>query len=861
MVSSLLLVIALTAWPVPTDAGADAYAQPANWPAEPEWVATWPLLSFAPPGWSLSANEQGPGMKVDQAFSVTRGDPSVTIAVITTQVDLSDPLIASAWSLNAAEAPDAGDTNGNGRLDVNDFVADPRVTDVNLNGALDLEDVARALADGLDQDGNGRADDLCGWDFDRSAPLSSTRDAGSGPWRTLVAPVNDGLEGIGACPHCTLVPFVDRTLTGALVAARGARVVLVPHFEDDLSAALSSALDGGALVITPGSGTIATFPLALEPTVSSPRTLTASTDRTTASSRTGCGGRTLGTHSVSTSSCEGEAATRLAGIAALVFSASPGATAAQVSALLGGERVDAAHAVNASLPQTLLSPARGLPSTRSPHSNATSCGLDRGAGEEPIDCDGGVLLASVSSATLDADPSGAFVHFIERLGPYTWSTPLASPPADSLRGLIGIASLGAGSGPPRYVDLDGSGSEAVVVTTPSGLAALGSAIRTPALSSGRLPSAIGPLEGTRAIDFVTLGDDGVLQAHGSLGMAVSGFPRQLGAPPAGPPVLVDTFTGLALVTVEVDGHFTQQVGETRWTTSLPAPQRSSPAAGHIDGDDFADFATANGTELHVLITDARGPSAASWSAPSRATEALLGNLVGDARLEIVAERVFDATGEPLLTLENWAPGVVPSALARIDQTSARALLQVEKIADGTFELARYDVERALRAGDSLVARQRLGVVHHVPARGGFAVADVTGDGRPDVLLPTEDGLLFVIDGEGNSPPESPLPTHGTVLSAPAVGVRDDQLEFAVRTTRGDVVRWLGHGLPEDISWESALHDRANTRNAETKLPTRRLGGLGITEPPIIPRGCSCGEVEFTLVAGLVFLFRRRRRTC
>jgi hypothetical protein len=249
MVSSLLLSIALTAWPVPTDAGAAAYAQSANWPAEPEWVATWPLLSFVPPGWPLRANEQGVGMKVDQAFSVTRGEPSVTIAVITAQADLSDPLIAAAWRLNAEEAPDAGDTNGNGRLDVNDFVADPRVTDVNLNGALDLEDVARALADGVDQDGNGRPDDLCGWDFDRNAPLSSTRDAGAGPWRTLVAPVNDGLEGIGECPNCTLVPFVDRALASALVAARGARVVLVPHFEDDLSGSLSSALAGGALVV------------------------------------------------------------------------------------------------------------------------------------------------------------------------------------------------------------------------------------------------------------------------------------------------------------------------------------------------------------------------------------------------------------------------------------------------------------------------------------------------------------------------------------------------------------------------------------------------------------------------------------
>ena len=264
----------------------------------------------------------------------------------------------------------------------------------------------------------------------------------------------------------------------------------------------------------------------------------------------------------------------------------------------------------------------------------------------------------------------------------------------------------------------------------------------------------------------------------------------------------------------------------------------------------------------MLLTDARGPTAASWTAPSRATQALLGDLVGDAELEIVAEKVFDARGEPILELGGWTPSVVPPALARLDRTANRALIQVEARADGRFELTRYDVERALRLGDSLVERRVLRTLAHPPARGGFAVADVTGDRNPDVLLPTEDGLLFIVDGEGNSPFESPRPALGTVLSAPAVGVATDQLEFAVRTTRGDLVRWLGRGLVEDITWESAGHDRANTWNAETRLPTRRLSGLGVTDPPILqPRPCSCSSLGGVGLLGLVFLFRRRRRTC
>jgi hypothetical protein len=293
---------------------------------------------------------------------------------------------------------------------------------------------------------------------------------------------------------------------------------------------------------------------------------------------------------------------------------------------------------------------------------------------------------------------------------------------------------------------------------------------------------------------------------------------------------------------------------------LPEPQLSPPAAGRIDGDAFADFAVADGHELHVLITDSRGPTSQSWTAPSRSTEALLANLTGDSNLEVVAERVFDSRGRPVLELEQWSPGVVPSALARTDASKSRALLQVERNGE-VYELTRYDVELALRAGDRIASRRVLATLHHPPARGGFAVADVTGDGEPDVLLPTEDGLLFIVDGDGKSPALSPLPTLGSVVAAPSVGVREGRLEFAVRTTRGDLVRWLARGFGENISWEGAGHDRGNTRNAETKLPTRRIAGLGVTSPDIAPSGCGCTQFDGVLGLTLVFLFRRRRRTC
>lgn len=848
--TSLLLALSLSAWPLPADAGRAEFAEPSGWPAEPGWASAWPLLSFTPQGWPLLSEPErdaGVGMAVDRAWSHTRGVPAISIAVVGRVLDLGDPLVAAAWELNAAELPDAGDVNGNGRLDVTDFAG--LIPDVNGNAAVDLEDLLAAAADGVDQDQNGRVDDLCGWDVARDAGVRSTRDAGVDTWRALVAPVDDGRDGIGVCPGCTLVPWVAETLEQAVQAE--ARVVLLPHEEGELSRPALRSLDGGAIFVTTGSGTGATWPLALHPLVLSPRTLTAPAERSTARSRTGCGGAALGTTSISTIGCAPEAAASLAGLIALTLSREPGLTPTEVIGLLGGERADALHAVSTSARTTFQPTARAAPSLATPPSAAEACAVES-LGE--VSCDGGTTLA----------PDAGVAWFIERVGPFEWRTPLHAPPLERRRWLEGIEALARGSGPPRYVDLAGTQSDSILVGSIDGLLALAPRERLTLagpLAAGRLAFAVGDVDGDRRDDFVTLGDDGLLEGTSALGQRLAGFPEQLPGRPAGPPVLFAAPEGGAIVTLTTDGLLVWRQGAARWTVQLDAPQTSSPAVGFIDGDQSADVAVADGREVHVLITDAFGPRPERWTAASRATEVLLADLVGDAALEVIAERVFDSTGEVLLTLDGWTPPVVPAALSRVAEGSRRALLQVERRTDGQFELTRYDVEAALRAGDTLVERRVLQVLPAQPSPGGFAVADVTGDRVPDVLLPTLAGELLVIDAEGLSPPESPLPTWGTVLSAPAVGVREGQLEFAVRTTRGDVVRWLGRGLVADLTWESAAHDPGNSRNAEVALPARRLGGLGITEPPIIPPPCGCSSLSVPALAALVFLFRRRRASC
>src|SRR5205085_2318551 len=59
----------------------------------------------------------------------------------------------------------AGSCNGDGVFNVPDYDGDPAVTDVNGNGLTDPQDLIMLFSNGVDDDGNGYADDISGWDF------------------------------------------------------------------------------------------------------------------------------------------------------------------------------------------------------------------------------------------------------------------------------------------------------------------------------------------------------------------------------------------------------------------------------------------------------------------------------------------------------------------------------------------------------------------------------------------------------------------------------------------------------------------------------------------------------------------------
>jgi hypothetical protein len=197
------------------------------------------------------------GFNAAGAWKLERGRPDVTVAILDTGIKWDNQGLRDRVHLNTGELPypdtsgpalESGvdcttytpgqyDANGDGAVNVEDYACDPRVSVTwsgrqGPTGLVTGQDVLHAFgtckitahaidptvgcpAGGqFDNDGNGYANDIVGWNFfdnsndptDRSSYFAA-ENHGSGRANDAVERGNDGQGSIGVCPHCQVEPL------------------------------------------------------------------------------------------------------------------------------------------------------------------------------------------------------------------------------------------------------------------------------------------------------------------------------------------------------------------------------------------------------------------------------------------------------------------------------------------------------------------------------------------------------------------------------------------------------------------------------------------------------------------------------
>jgi|GEM_PF-3497259 len=242
-------------WPVRSvEIQTSELERPENQPGDPEYFNStncrgqFELFGFHPEC-AVNRNPdeiaRSVGIHVDEAWSVTVGDPRILLAVFVEDIRWNDIDLVSRWHLNRKELPVPSvnssadpqeyDRNEDGVFNILDYTSVTGTTpptldtvideelllrqdrgDANKNNILDPEDLLLIYSNNEDEDQNGKVDDICGWDFiDEDAHVSSSTRTDQNinkKIRVMVAEANNNWDIAGACPKCSVIAL--RTTNG-----------------------------------------------------------------------------------------------------------------------------------------------------------------------------------------------------------------------------------------------------------------------------------------------------------------------------------------------------------------------------------------------------------------------------------------------------------------------------------------------------------------------------------------------------------------------------------------------------------------------------------------------------------------------
>ena len=389
--------------------------------------------------------------------------------------------------------------------------------------------------------------------------------------------------------------------------------------------------------------------------------------------------------------------------------------------------------------------------------------------------------------------------------------------------------------------------------------------------------ALGDIDGNGTLEIVVGGLDQRLYVVNSDGGIRDGFPLDLCQFPGscaeiGARILSD----VALGDIDGDGDLDAVIG----TNEIPA--------GAVGAIYLTDLTTATPFPISPVLRDGLinlailpvigegHPSAVS-----------LADVDGDGDLEIASNPMLGTngidhhTGEPLRSLLFTADGfgtgsnfdggafltmVNNPAFGDLDGDGVPDLVYGGVGVEWLVSLALSEVvefQNAVGAWSGATGETMMGFprqVEDVSFLVAPAIADVTGDGSPEVLFVSGGGLAYAWNARGHLAPDWPKFTGGWMIGGPGIGdiTGDGYLDFVTTTREGQLFAWRTQGpANQAVQWASNRHDPMNTGNYHTPL-FQQAGPDGLDDGT---SGC-CKKGNAMAMLWLLPLlgWSRRRRT-
>ncbi len=261
---------------------------------------------------------------------------------------------------------------------------------------------------------------------------------------------------------------------------------------------------------------------------------------------------------------------------------------------------------------------------------------------------------------------------------------------------------------------------------------------------------------------------------------------------------------------------------------------NSPIVGDVNGDGKLEAVFHGNASAPLIVPADPGTQRLLSSTPSNA----------------LPERIDPFTMEPTRGVENatiFGPdskAILPDTFFPLFAQPALGDLNQDGLPDVTASGASLSVAQNLQASGTrggtaqfMLSMWDLGTGKMMPASpvviedftffNNQVIADVSGDGYPEVIIGSGGYYVHAADACGREPEGWPKFTGQWVASTAAVGDLDgdDTLEVVVPTRAGWLYAWHTNGSSDGtIDWESFHHDNRNTGNVDVELDQgTRLG--------------------------------------